>query len=387
MRSVDIVVIGGGMAGAAAAHELARDARVTLVEREAACGYHATGRSAASFTENYGPPVIRRLALASRAFLTAPPDGFADQPLLTPRGMLTIARADQMEALEQELSRALEFVPTMRRVTVDEALDLVPALRRDYVAGAILEPHSRDIDVHALHQGFLKGLRARGGAVVIEAEVTALARAGRAWRVATRAGDFACAMVINAAGAWADRIAALAGIPPVGLVPKRRTAFHVPAPADMAIDRWPLVNDVGGEFYFKPDAGKLFVSPADATPSEPVDAQADELDVAIGADRLQRATTIEVRRVTHRWAGLRTFARDGAPVVGPDADAPGFFWLAGQGGYGIKTAWALARATASLIAADDLPEDQRRLGLKAADLAPGRLRGDRAAAPPVRAAS
>lgn len=373
--TVDIAVIGGGMAGAAAAYELSAFAKVRLYEREATCGYHTTGRSAASFTENYGPPTIRRLVLASRSFLTEPPDGFADHPLLSPRGMLTVARPDQMEALDAELKRGLEFCPTMQRVELDEALAMVPVLRRDYLGGAILEPDSKDIDVHGLHQGFLRGLRGRGGTVTTDAEVLGLARDGAGWRVTTRAGETACGIVVNAAGAWADQIGAMAGAVRIGLVPKRRTAFNIPAPEGVGIDRWPLVNDVGAEFYFKPDAGKLFVSPADQTPSEPCDAQADEMDVALGAERLEAATTIQVRRVTHRWAGLRSFVADGAPVVGFDPAAPGFFWLAGQGGYGIKTASALARATASLIRSGGLPEDQRRLGLLPDHIAPERLAG------------
>lgn len=300
--TVDIAVIGGGMAGAAAAYELSAFAKVRLYEREATCGYHTTGRSAASFTENYGPPTIRRLVLASRSFLTEPPDGFADHPLLSPRGMLTVARPDQMEALDAELKRGLEFCPTMQRVELDEALAMVPVLRRDYLGGAILEPDSKDIDVHGLHQGFLRGLRGRGGTVTTDAEVLGLARDGAGWRVTTRAGETACGIVVNAAGAWADQIGAMAGAVRIGLVPKRRTAFNIPAPEGVGIDRWPLVNDVGAEFYFKPDAGKLFVSPADQTPSEPCDAQADEMDVALGAERLEAATTIQVRRVTHRWA-------------------------------------------------------------------------------------
>ncbi|MBM3597572.1 MAG: FAD-binding oxidoreductase [Alphaproteobacteria bacterium] len=375
MTGADIVVIGGGMAGASAAFELASAAKVVVLERESACGYHATGRSAASFTENYGTATIRRLAKASRPFLERPPEGFAGSPLLAPRGMLTVARADQRAALRDELERALEFVPTMRRVSVDEALALVPVLRRDYLDGAILEPNSMDIDVHGLHQGFLKGIRRRGGTVIVDAEVTALERDGRRWRVSTRAGPLSADIVINAAGAWADEIGRLAGAAPIGLVPKRRTAFTVDAPAGTAVEAWPLANDVGAEFYFKPDAGRLFVSPADATPSLPTDAQAEDIDVAEGVDRLERATTIAVTRVVRRWAGLRSFVTDGSPVAGFDPEARGFFWLAGQGGYGIKTASALARATAALISAGRLPEDQVALGLSAAQLSPARLRG------------
>jgi len=369
----DIVVIGGGIAGAAAGYELACIAKVVVLERESQCGYHSTGRSAASFTENYGTPVIRRLAKASRAFLERPPEGFTDYPLLAPRGMLTIACRDQQIALDDELQRALVFVPNMRRVPVDEAISMVPLLRRNYLTGAILEPDSRDIDVDGLHQGFLRGIKARGGTVVTDAEAASLQRLGGTWHIETPAGEYRCSIVVNAAGAWADVVAARAGALSLGLVPKRRTALTVDAPDGLAVDQWPLVNDVGGEFYFKPDARRLFLSPADATPSEPTDAQPEDLDVAIAIDRVERATTLAVRRVHRRWAGLRTFALDGSPVVGFDPVAPGFFWLAGQGGYGIKTSSALARAAAKLIDTGCLPEDQRELGLTVDDLTPGRL--------------
>jgi D-arginine dehydrogenase len=200
--------------------------------------------------------------------------------------------------------------------------------------------------------------------------------------VTTREGRFQAGTLVNAAGAWADELAVMAGVAPVGLTPKRRTAFNIPAPDGVSIAGWPLVNDVGEEFYFKPDAGKLFVSPADATPCEPMDAFAEEIDIAIGADRLEKATTISVRQISHSWAGLRTFAADGSPVVGADERAEGFFWLAGQGGYGIKTSSALSRAVAGLVREKRLPDDLIRLGIDAGDLAPGRLRKSSEAARP-----
>ncbi len=374
MTVCDVVVIGGGMAGAAAAYELAARCRVVLVERETVCGYHATGRSAASFTENYGNRVIRRLATAGRAFFESPPAGFADHPLVRRRGMLTIARADQRSALGRELARANESAPTVHAIDRAEALRLVPVLSSDYLAEAIFEPGSLDIDVDALHQGFLRGLRRRGGTIMTSAEVSALSRRHGAWRVQSAEEPISAGLVVNAGGAWADVVAELAGLPTLGLVPKRRTAFNIAAPAGYDPTEWPLVNDVGGEFYFKPDAGQLLVSPADATPSAPTDAQPEELDVATGVDRIERATTIRVTRVAHKWAGLRTFAADGSPVVGFDGMAEGFFWLAGQGGYGIKTAPALARTTASLVFDRRLPSDLLDLGLCEGDLSPNRLR-------------
>jgi D-arginine dehydrogenase len=373
----DIVIVGGGIAGASAAFELSQFASVILLERESQFGYHSTGRSAASFTENYGNALIRRLAIASRPFLEDPPAGFADHPLMADRGMITIAREDQLDLLGKELERARALVPSMRGMEPAEAIARVPVLRPDYVAGAILEPDSREIDVHALHQGFLKGARASGARLHTDAGVEAVERSGDRWLVETRQGSFLAETLVNAAGAWADELAAMTGITPVGLTPKRRTAFNIPVPDGISIAGWPLVNDVGEEFYFKPDAGKLFVSPADATPCEPMDAFAEDIDIAIGVDRLEKATTISVRSVSHSWAGLRTFAADGSPVVGPDDQGKGFFWLAGQGGYGIKTSSALSRAAAGLIRDGRLPDDLARLGIDAADLAPGRLRRSR----------
>ncbi len=261
----------------------------------------------------------------------------------------------------------------MRRMDVEEALSLVPVLRADYLAETIFEPDSRDIDVHGLHQGYLRALKARGGVVVTDAEVEAIERNGRNWSVRTRAGDFTGAKLVNAAGAWADEIALKAGAEPVGLTPKRRTAFTIDPPAGTAIADWPLVNDVGAAFYFKPDAGQLLVSPADAAPSPPSDAQADEYELALGIDRLERATSIPVRRVNHKWAGLRTFARDGNPVVGEDPLIRGFFWLAGQGGYGFKTAPALSRIIAALILTGRMPAEATDRGLTAEEMSPGRF--------------
>ncbi len=345
-----------------------------LLEREGQCGYHSTGRSAASFTENYGTPIVRRLAIASRAFLEHPPAGFCEHPLLSPRGMITIARADQLELLEQQFELARALVPSIGKIDVAATLDRVPILRRDYLAGAFIEPHSMELDVNGLHQGFLKAAKGKGARIVMNAGVGAVERTGERWQVATRAGSFWAPTIVNAAGAWADELAQLAGVRPLGLVPKRRTAFNVPVPPGIDIRGWPMVNDVAEAFYFKPDAGQLFVSPADATPTPPMDAYPEDIDVATGVERLERATTLQVQRVTRSWAGLRTFAPDASPVAGPDGGADGFFWLAGQGGYGIKTSPSLSRACASLIRGRRLPEDLLRLGISAAELSPDRLR-------------
>jgi D-arginine dehydrogenase len=374
MPDADVIIVGGGIAGAGAAYEIAAFASVVLLERETRCGYHSTGRSAASFTENYGNAVVRRLAIASRAFLDDPPPGFCEHALLTPQPVITIARADQLTLLQQQLDQARTLVPSITRIAAAEALSKVPILRADYVAGAFVEPHSMEIDVHGLHQGYLRGARVRGARVVVDAGVTSIEHRSERWRVTTPAGVFTAPVLVNAAGAWADVVAEMARVRPLGLVPKRRTAFTVPVPAGLNSRSWPMIDDVAEEFYFKPDAGRLFVSPADATPSAPLDAYPEDLDVAAGVERLERATHLNVTRVFHSWAGLRTFARDASPVVGLDGAVPGFCWLAGQGGYGIKTSPALSRACAALVRGRPLPEDIAGLGLRADELSPDRLR-------------
>jgi D-arginine dehydrogenase len=373
LSALDVLIIGSGIAGAGAAYELSADARVLLLEREDAHGYHTTGRSAALYMETYGNAAIRGLTRASRAAFEAPPEGFASVPLLTPRGVLHIARADQLDLLAQMPDKANggEMVP------LDQAamLEKVPVLRTDYVAAGLYEPSAMDMDVEAIHQGFLRGARARGAEVRTGCEVTSIARDGEAWRVTCASGEtFAARVLIDAAGAWADRVAALAGVPPVGLQPMRRTALIVDPPEGLDIRAWPAVIDVGEDFYFKPDAGRILASPADETPSDPVDAAPDELDVAICVDRLQQAADIPVRRVVRSWAGLRSFVPDRSPVIGFDDQAPGFFWLAGQGGYGVQTAPAAARAAAALARGEPLPADIVAEGVTAEALSPRRLR-------------
>ncbi len=370
----EIVVVGAGMAGASAAYALAlAGRRVALLERESLPGYHSTGRSAAVYTRAYGNAVIRGLTAAGKSFFDAPPPGFADVPLLLPRGVMFIGHAGQREALAEAAEAARRFVPEVALIEGSAARTLVPILRQDYVAGAVLEPEARDIDVNTLHQGFLRGLKAAGGALLCDAEVCALSRVGDDWRIETKAGALRAAVVVNAAGAWCDEMADLAGVARIGLVPKRRTAIIFAVPPSLAVDDWPAVIDVMENFYFKPDAGRLLGSPADETPVPPSDVQPEELDVAIAADRIQQVTTVEIRRIERKWAGLRSFVADKTPVVGFDPAVPGFFWLAGQGGYGIQTAPALARVVAGLITEGQIPGDIEASGVTATALSPGRL--------------
>jgi len=362
------------MAGAAAGAHLAAQCRVVLLERESQPGYHSTGRSAALFTETYGNRAIRVLTGAGRAFYEAWSEAFANNPILKPRGALMFAMPGQEAQLDEAWDDLSSLDPRVQRLDAAEALAMVPVLRPNHVLGAVFEPDAMDIDVHELHQGYLRRLRQRGGHIVTDAEVLALTHSVGIWTVTTSAGVFAAPIVVNAAGAWADTVGALAGLPPIGLVPKRRTALTITPPAGVETGAWPMTLDVGETFYFKPDAGKLLVSPADETPIEPCDVQPDELDVAIAVDRLMQATTIEVTRVERKWAGLRSFVADKTTVCGFDPLADGFFWLAGQGGYGIQTAEGMACCATSLIDGAGLPPDIAAKGLDPATLSPARFR-------------
>ncbi len=372
MTDADIIVIGAGIAGASVAAHLAESHRVVLTEREERPGYHSTGRSAALFTEIYGNATIRSLTRASRAFLFAPPPSFSESPLIRPRGCLYIATARQLGSL-REFAALPDIAPATRPLSAAGARNLCPVLREDYVAGALLEPDSADIDVHALHQGYLRLYKNRDGRVLNDAPVHALERADGGWTVRAGAATLTARIIVNAAGAWADEIAALAGVARIGLTPFRRTAVLVDAPPGMTVNSWPFVNDIDDQFYFKPEGGSLFLSPADETPTEPCDAQPDEWDVATAVDRVQSATTLQIDRLKARWAGLRTFASDRTPVVGFSQEAEGFFWLAGQGGYGIQTAPALSRAAAALILGLPLPEDLLQAGVCAEEISPSRF--------------
>nr|WP_294577866.1 FAD-dependent oxidoreductase [uncultured Rhodopila sp.] len=348
-RHFDIAVIGAGMAGASAAAFLSADRTVVLIEAEDAAGYHTTGRSAAMWIESYGPPGIRALTRQSRRFLEAPPAGFAGTPLIRFRPMLLVATPDQRADLEAALAAG----PGLRRLANAEAEAMVPALRPGYLGGAALED-AFDIEVAALHQGFLRMHRANGGVVALRSRAGRIERRGSAWEVETACGDrFTAPVVVNAAGAWGDAVARLAGAAPVGLEPRRRSVAIIdPAPAE--VSGWPMIIDVNETWYARPEARtRLLVSPADATPVHPHDVQPEELDIATGIDRMQRALDITVRRVERKWAGLRTFTPDGSPALGWDRRTEGFFWCVGQGGYGIQTAPAAGRLTADLVIGRD----------------------------------
>ncbi|MEO3386331.1 FAD-dependent oxidoreductase [Mesorhizobium sp. CAU 1741] len=370
-HQADVLVIGAGIAGASLAAELAGNARVIVLEREAQPGYHTTGRSAAIYSQVYGPPQIRALSRASAGFFDAPPAGFSTHPLLRKRVVALVGRQDQAHTVAATFEEVRDR-GDVGLIEGDAVQDRIPLLRHGYAAAALLENSAADIDVHALHHGYLRRLKEAGGTLVTNAEVRALGRVGGDWQVETGSGTYRAPIIVNAAGAWADDIARQSGIAPVGLVPKRRTALIVDGPERGVDDAWPMVVDIDEEFYLKPDAGRLLISPADETPSPPCDAQPEELDIAICIDRIERAFDLQVRHVANRWAGLRSFVADKVPVVGFAADAPGFFWLAGQGGYGIQSAPAMARLAAALIAARGVPDDLAAQGVDAESLSPQR---------------
>lgn len=368
-QSFEVIVLGAGMAGASVSAELAPHRKLLLLEMEDQPGRHATGRSAAMFFESYGNATVCALTRASRAFLEQPPAGFAGTPLMSPRAAMFVAAPDRLAALEAMLSGA---TPTLRRIDAADAIRRVPILRPEWLGGAALDESGNDLDVAAIHQGYLRLARRAGAQVALGAAEVSLERRAGCWHVSCRAGAFDAPVVVNATGAWADAVARRAGVRTVGLQPRRRTALLIGAPTQHDSRDWPLVVDVDETVYFKPDAGQLLLSPANEDPMEPCDVAPEELDVAIAVDRFETLTHHPVKRVNHRWAGLRSFVADKSPVAGFAPDADGFFWLAGQGGYGIQMAPALARAAAALVLGRALPADIAAQGVTAADISPAR---------------
>lgn len=347
MQSADVVIIGGGIAGVSLAARIGRRARVILLERETMLAAHTTGRSAAVFTETYGNAAVRELTRASRAFFERPPQGFTGHPLLRPRTSLFIARPEDRARLDKFVGENPGMVEWL---DPDEAVRRMPILRREYFAAAALEPGSADIDVHALFDGFRRMALHESVKIVTNAEVTALAH-GAHWAVTAGGEQYEAPIVVNAAGAWAGVIGEMAGLGNRGIQPMRRTAIMIDAPENTDVSDWLFVNDAAEQFYFKPDAGQILASLADETPSPPCDAQPEEIDVAMIAYRLEEATYLNVKRIRRRWAGLRTFTPNRTPVFEFDPAAEGFFWLAGQGGYGIQTSPAISQRAADAIVA------------------------------------
>ena len=367
------VVIGGGIAGISAAFHLARSGvDVAVLEQESTLAFHSTGRSAALYFEKYGVEPNRALTRSSREFFENPPVGLLDHLVLTRRGVLWVGRPDQVTSLRELVPRPDSSDPA-RWLDPDEAIALIPVLRPDLLGGAVWEPEALDLDVAAIHQGFVRGLRSAGASIVASCRVSTLRHRNGRWLVGADERQFEADVLVNAAGAWCDRVGALAGAMTIGLTPMRRTAFTVPG--NDAWTGWPLICNVDNEFYVRPDGSQLLCSLAEENPTEPCDARPDQIDVALAIDRINTHTTLDIRVVRSSWTGLRSFVADRAMVIGFDPVAPNFFWLAGQGGTGIQTAPAAGELTAALITTGKPPERLLEFGVDTGALSPTRLQG------------
>jgi len=372
MSHYDVIVIGGGIAGVSIGFELSKTGTVCLLEMESTLAFHTTGRSAATFLETYGGPEIRSLTTGSRHFLENLPE-YWEAEVLSPRPLLQFAKQGRGSVIEQLHADVLPLVPDAELLTPDEVAKIFPLVQPGYVERGMYEPGAMEIDVAGLHQGYVRGLRVNKGEIVKNAEVVALTREGDSWTVKTSDGETrSAAVVVDAAGAWGDVVAELAGAKPVGLMPLRRTIFMVNSPTGADTKDLPIFGDIDQSFYVKPEGAQFLCSPADETPCPPSDAKADELEIARAIDEINASTTINARSVTTAWAGLRSFVPDRNFVVGPDPELPGFHWFIGQGGYGIQTAPAAAMAGAALVRGEELPADLVSRGLEAAKLAPNR---------------
>lgn len=369
MHTTDILVIGAGIAGASIAAHLAASRKTTILEMEARPGYHSTGRSAASYEPNYGPPAMLAFTRASHDFFLNPPKGFTDSPLLTPRASLFLeaeGQAAHTAALLSKSSGLDEIAPA-------RAKDYFPPLRDGYAKRAFLDSATADMDVDLIHRGYLRLFKERGGVMVMNAPATRATRSNGLWHVETPQGVFQAPVLVDAAGAWGDVLAVQAGLKPVGLQPKRRSIGVIPVEGHGDFSQWALVTDMGESWYAKPQSGKLIVSSADATPVDAHDAYADDMAIAEGVERLTAATTLEVSRLDHSWGGLRSFVKDGNPVVGYDPYAEGFFWLIGQGGYGIQSCPALSETAAAMVLQKPVPDHVHAQGLQLPSILPQRL--------------
>jgi len=370
------MIIGGGIAGASAGYELSRHGSVIILEKEPYAGYHSTGRSSAIFQKSYlkGDPLLNILVSASEDFLRHPPQGFTPHPLLSPRDLIYIADAENQHSLDELRLKLANINISADFIDGAEAARLLPILSPPYRGRALLEKGAADMDVNALHDGYLRAIKAHGGRIITEAEVTTLHKKNHQWQAETSQGNFQAPIVVNAAGAWGDQIARLANITPINIQPLRRTVIMVALPKTLSPAQWPLVMNPAEGYYFKPDSGKILMTPGDEKPSPPTDAQPEEIDIAYAAHYLEKTTTLKVNKIARSWAGLRNHVADGHPVLGFDPESEGFFWLAGQGGFGIKTAPALGRIAAALIRQKALPQDISDLGLTEKQISIHRLK-------------
>lgn len=368
----DFAIVGAGIAGASIAAHLAPEASLCMIEAESQAGYHATGRSAAMFVPAYGPPAIRMLTRASASFFNQPPEGFCEAPLLSARDILLIATEDQQASLRQ-FQIEMEKAQTLNTIETNQLCQHQPLLRDGYAKSGLIDPTGSDIDVHSLHRGFLREVSRHGGELITNAPMQALSRQNDVWHISLKQTVIKAHTIINAAGAWAEEIGQMAGAEMIGLVPKRRTALLIEPPEGLDLDNMPMTIDIDEAFYLKPEARQILISPANEDPMAPCDAQPDEMDIAICIDRIERAFNLPVRRIHSKWAGLRSFVADKEPVIGYSDKAEGFFWLAGQGGYGIQSSPAAGRLGAALALGKAVPDDMVASGFDGQMLHPSRL--------------
>jgi len=372
VAKIDVLVVGGGIAGASVGYFLSRRQRVLLIERESAFGYHSTGRSAAEWTAAHCSGVKRGLAFFGERFFDTPPEGFASVPLLRRRGNIVFCAPGGEATADAFYAEVSPHTPRLRAITVAQALQIVPFLQPDAIARCYYEPDNAEIEVDALHQGFLRGIRHHGGETRVSTEFIAADWVGGAWRVRLGDDSLETPLIVNAAGAWADVVARRAGVAPLPIEPRRRTALTYAPGFD--VRAVPPVDELVSGFYFKASGNALMICAGDATPSPPCDAQPEELDIAVAVDYFERYTSLRISRLDSRWAGLRTFVRDEQPVAGFAVDAPGFFWLTGQGGAGIMTSPGLGQVASAMLEDRPLPVAAVDLGVTAAALSPARLR-------------
>ena len=372
MKNFDVIVIGGGIAGVSIAYELSNDRTVCVLEMESALAFHTTGRSAATFLEALGTDQIRALTTGSRAFLENPPN-FIESAPLSPLPLIMYAKHGRSAEIESFNAAVSRWVPNSRLLSADEVIEICPVMKREHVESGFYDPNSMELDVLAIHQGYVRGFRANSGHIEKSARVVDAQRINGRWEITVASGEkFSSEVIVNAAGAWGDEVASRAGIAASGLVPKVRSIFLVNSPQGDATKNLPIVGDIDGAYYFKPEGHQFLCSPMDQTPSEPCDASPDTLEIARAIDELNDATTLNIKSVNSSWGGLRTFAPDENPIVGYDAGAEGFFWMVGQGGYGIQTSPALARLAASLVRGQDAPQDLIDRGVDLGALSPAR---------------
>jgi D-arginine dehydrogenase len=378
MNEADFLVLGGGVAGLSAAARLARHGRVVVLEAEDALGYHSSGRSVSFSHFGIGNAAVRGMTAWSRPFFERPPEGFSETPLARIMATVYAATEEQLPRIDALAASMATFTDKVERIGPERIRALCPVARtgQGHAVAALYDPTGLKIEAAALLQGYARMVRGAGSQVLTGRRVGRIERKGEAWAVTTESGEvFGAPILVNAAGAWADRVAAMAGVAPIGLQPKRRTIIVVDPPAGMEIASWPFFHSAGGDFYMLPEAGQILVSPEDEVDDAPSDAAPEEYDAALAAYQLEQHTVLTVTRIAHRWAGLRSFVADRVPTAGFDTEAPGFFWLVGQGGYGLQTAPAMAAIAEALATGGAWPGGLAALGVVPEAVRPERLRG------------